>query len=473
MSHACPSMLVIFVGCSLCLVTGPVVAVDIIPFSSNWQYLHPLDGVDPAITDADFNSTWNADATGFASYDGPAFNQGSGLLGYGHLNLLSLLGEALGTDVGTPPSGSRFTAFFRHEFHLDSPTSDVGIELFSDDGAVVYLDGVEVARNNFAAGQTDTYQALTGQPWFEGSRSRHGLPDLTEGDHVVAVSIHQNDTLSSDLGFDLRLFENTTPFYGDIVPNHVSGFAEPAEGAFTYLPSTVPFSEEIGFDSTGNVTGGNCIGGSCIGVQDFADDQAFVLHNVKDGVFRTDFVDISRHSEVTVGMDIRAWNTDLFGADDSLRVVVEASEDSLHFTQIPVPGLNGILGASLDALDLGGQFGPFTTFDVNIPDAINTLRIFIEAENNSDTEWFIFDNIRITGLVLGDMDCDGDVDFDDILPFVLAISDDITGFVTLISESTQSVPEPNALGLAAMAMLGVIGFACHKSAKGRTRNPAP
>jgi hypothetical protein len=89
--------------------------------------------------------------------------------------------------------------------------------------------------------------------------------------------------------------------------------------------------------------------------------------------------------------------------------------------------------------------------------------------------------------LLGDMDCDGDVDFDDIDPFVLGLNDpteyetqfgvppaakgdmdgdgdfdfdDIPGFVAVLQGGgTESVPEPSGwvllgLGLAALAAFG-------------------
>ena len=86
----------------------------------------------------------------------------------------------------------------------------------------------------------------------------------------------------------------------------------------------------------------------------------------------------------------------------------------------------------------------------------------------------------------GDMDCDGDIDFDDIDRFVLGMTDpsgyleeyavpptlkgdvdadgdldfdDITGFVVILSGGLQPVPEPNTLLLLAVGALGCVGVA--------------
>ena len=74
-------------------------AQNIIPFGSDWDWLHPTDAVDPADADADFHTTWyNSD-----EYDGPNFNGPDlALLGYGTINW-----AAITTDIGTPASGDR------------------------------------------------------------------------------------------------------------------------------------------------------------------------------------------------------------------------------------------------------------------------------------------------------------------------------------------------------------------------------
>jgi hypothetical protein len=88
------------------------------------------------------------------------------------------------------------------------------------------------------------------------------------------------------------------------------------------------------------------------------------------------------------------------------------------------------------------------------------------------------------GVMTGDMDCDGDVDFDDIDDFVLGLNDpaayealfglaptvkgdtdgdddldfdDITGFVDILGGGANSVPEPSscALALASIVMVFV------------------
>jgi hypothetical protein len=128
-------------------------------------------------------------------------------LGYedsaGTLTSLNTAGATINTFIPQPASGSRFTIYFRTHFNL--PIAPAGVTLtFSnriDDGAVFYLNGVEVQRLNIAAGTPVTYQS------FATSHEATGLqtfslidpPSLVQGDNVLAIEVHQLDAGSSDL----------------------------------------------------------------------------------------------------------------------------------------------------------------------------------------------------------------------------------------------------------------------------------
>ena len=182
---------------------------DAIEFGATWNYLHPLDAADPAGSDFDFNITWMQTI----SYDGPAFdNSGPAILGYGGIGM-----GGVKTNIGQPPSGSRYTAYFRREFVLDDPMVEMGIEIFSDDGAFAYIDGVEVVRNNISPTDSDTYTTSAlgykyPDGWYtEDTTKTFSIADLEAGTHTIGVSVHQSDQYSSDLGFDLRLFGRPVP----------------------------------------------------------------------------------------------------------------------------------------------------------------------------------------------------------------------------------------------------------------------
>ncbi|MDP6637089.1 MAG: lamin tail domain-containing protein [Phycisphaerae bacterium] len=180
--------------------TGPGIPEpeeDKLVFTSEWSWMHPLNGVDPAIADTDFNTTW----TQPGGYDGPGFAAtGAGVLGYGTISYSSVV-----TNIGKPSSGSRYSAYFRRELSLDKNLVNAGIEILCDDGTIVYVDGVEVTRHNVTG--ADTYKTMADDSsGTESNTYTLSIPDMTVGSHWIAVSLHQAATNSSDLGFAMRLF---------------------------------------------------------------------------------------------------------------------------------------------------------------------------------------------------------------------------------------------------------------------------
>jgi T5SS/PEP-CTERM-associated repeat protein len=148
---------------------------------------------------------------------------------------------------------------------------------------------------------------------------------------------------------------------------------------------------------------------------------------------------------------------------------------------IRLGGYNPAAGATYDILDWGG----------NLSGEFSTIRLPILAPGLSwDTsELYTTGVLSVTADVLtGDMDCDGDVDFDDIDEFVLGLNnpeeyenqvgvppetkgdtdgdgdmdfDDIDDFVSILTSSnslvTLTVPEPGTAGLFSIS-LGVFAL---------------
>jgi len=272
---------------------GPV--EDAIPFGAEWNYLHPTDGVDPATADGDFHLTWMSPA----AYDGPVFaNSGPAVLGYGTINLRPIV-----TNIGAPSVGSRYTAYFRSELVLDEPMIEAGIEILNDDGAFVYIDGVEVFRNNIAESKSDTFTTLADSSRYpdgtsvEGRTETYSLADLAPGTHTIAVSVHQANTNSSDLGLDLRLFGRPISSGDTLVRQGQSDTQTPAD----FDPSNAPtrgvqnptLSMPFGIILP-NVTGAG-----------FSDNQAAF-----DDVIGTDVAPLMQ------GVNASLWTRVAFQADD-------------------------------------------------------------------------------------------------------------------------------------------------------------
>ena len=157
-------------------------------------------------------SLWKFNDSGVAQvgWTTVAFNDASwpsGLaqLGYGDAD------ESTTISYGSDASNKRITAYFRHTFSIANPasTSALTLRLLRDDGAVVYLNGVEAFRSNMPAGAISATTLASAAiatadetTWIEAP-----IPAslLTAGTNVLAVEIHQNAATSSDLSFDLEL----------------------------------------------------------------------------------------------------------------------------------------------------------------------------------------------------------------------------------------------------------------------------
>ena len=83
------------------------------------------------------------------------------------------------------------------------------LRLLRDDGAVVYINGMEVFRSNMPAG-TVTYTtpastAVGGADEQQFYTSTVDSSALVVGSNVIAVELHQSGGTSTDLSFDLEL----------------------------------------------------------------------------------------------------------------------------------------------------------------------------------------------------------------------------------------------------------------------------
>ena len=109
---------------------------------------------------------------------------------------------------GPNPDAKYVTTYFRTSFRATNGVSKLTLTLRRDDGAIVYLNGREVARSNMASG-TVTADALA--PVVIGGSDETAVitmpivATLRRGTNVIAVEVHQAAVTSSDLAFDLSL----------------------------------------------------------------------------------------------------------------------------------------------------------------------------------------------------------------------------------------------------------------------------
>ncbi len=158
-------------------------ANDLVPVGATWRYLD--DG-------SDQGSSWRETA-----FDDTSWSSGAAELGFGE------------GDESTVIAENHITYYFRHHFTVDAPEniSSLTLSLKRDDGAIVYLNGTEVARDNLAEG--DVAYDTTASNASDDGQNFHDFEvassHLVAGNNVLAVEVHQVSVGSSDLSFDLKL----------------------------------------------------------------------------------------------------------------------------------------------------------------------------------------------------------------------------------------------------------------------------
>lgn len=138
-----------------------------------------------------------------AGFDDSAWPAGPAPLGYGD-------SAATPVGFGPDPLQKHVTTYFRSTFQVPDPAaiSTLRLRLRRDDGAVVYVNGLALLRNNLpgvAGPEALAVNAIEGDDesvWLE---STIWLDALNPGANTIAVEVHQAAVDSDDLAFDLEL----------------------------------------------------------------------------------------------------------------------------------------------------------------------------------------------------------------------------------------------------------------------------
>ncbi len=174
-----------------------------------------FDGTTTDTTVLSAGSVWNYHDQGSnlgsawreSSYNDSSWSSGNAELGYGDGN------EATVVSFGGDANNKHVTTYFRKTVNVaagDYLTAT--LQLRRDDGVVVFLNGVEIARDNLPGGTINydtfasTFASDDGNDWQEFSFD----PSLLiAGDNTLAVEIHQISATSSDISFDAELVVST------------------------------------------------------------------------------------------------------------------------------------------------------------------------------------------------------------------------------------------------------------------------
>ncbi|MEM7273447.1 MAG: hypothetical protein AAF547_10240 [Actinomycetota bacterium] len=167
----------------------PPVAGELLAPGSTWRYED---------SGTDLGTAWRDPA-----FDDAAWASGPGELGFGD------------GDEGTVLTAGSPTYYARTSFDFTGPApSSLDLRLKADDGAIVYLNGVEVLRDNLPDG-TVTH-GMTAIDWRGGADEDFrpftvSASALVEGTNVLAVEVHNVWAGNADLSLDVALGVSDAP----------------------------------------------------------------------------------------------------------------------------------------------------------------------------------------------------------------------------------------------------------------------
>jgi hypothetical protein len=171
------------------------VTSTVVPIDAVWRYLD---------TGTDQGTAWRAPAFSDANWP-----MGAAELGYG---------DNQTTTVGFGPNAAMKypTTYFRHKFTLSDPSriTAMSLSLIRDDGAIIYINGVEAMRDSMPAGNVLFNQfanvtqggAMETTPVVRNLNAAQITPlMLVAGENTIAVEVHQDQGGSSDISFSLEV----------------------------------------------------------------------------------------------------------------------------------------------------------------------------------------------------------------------------------------------------------------------------
>lgn len=200
------------------------VVTTLLPFGSVWKYLD---------NGSDQGAAWYA-----AEFDDSSWASGPAPLGYADSNGRP---PATTNSFGPDASAKYPTTYFRQAVEIGDTTSfsSVRLNIERDDGAIVYLNGVELARFNMPTGEV-TYATFAASNANDDGGTAVGFTVdrtlLRRGVNVFAVEIHNDSANSSDIWFQMSLVGQP------VIIHNLSPTVElttPAAGAHFLAPSQI------------------------------------------------------------------------------------------------------------------------------------------------------------------------------------------------------------------------------------------
>lgn len=165
------------------------VTFDLVTFTNSWRYYQA-----------------GAPAAGWqtTNFNDSAWDAGNALFHFG--------GDSFTVPLNTPLTRGKSAYYFRTRFTLatNDPAAVLRLQTLIDDGALVWLNGHELFRQNLSPATpayTDYAASVVSAAAFNGPADV-AATWLQTGENLLAVEVHQANSGSSDLTFALRLFQS-------------------------------------------------------------------------------------------------------------------------------------------------------------------------------------------------------------------------------------------------------------------------
>jgi hypothetical protein len=181
--------------CVLIALFSNAQTTTLLPYGSNWKYLD--------------NGSNQGTAWYGTTFNDASWASGNAELGYGDGD------EATVVSFGPSSTAKYITTYFRKVINTPTASSflQFNMNLRRDDGVVVYINGVEVYRNNMPAGPPAFNTGASTACADDGGTvltTTLAAGTLTNGNNLIAAEIHQNNGTSSDITFELELIGVTS-----------------------------------------------------------------------------------------------------------------------------------------------------------------------------------------------------------------------------------------------------------------------
>jgi hypothetical protein len=326
------------------------------------------------------------------SFNDASWSSGAAELGYGDSDEATVV-NACGTVTPLPTCTNKYiTTYFRQTFTLAGVASFTSFtaNLRRDDGIVLYMNGIEVYRNNMPTGLISHTTLASAAASDDGATILNAtIPTslVVSGTNVVAAEIHQNAGTSSDLTFILSLVGNTVA----VTPATVSIF--PNGSNWKYLDNGT--DQGSAWYATSFNDGSWASGNGELGYGD--GDETTVIGYGGNASAKYPTTYFRKTFSVTTSPSYTAYALKL-KRDDGIIVYINGSE--VYRENMPTSGVNYTTYASTNCADDGGSIWTATIPASIIVSGTNVIAAEIHQTNATSSDLtFELNMIAITNSI--------------------------------------------------------------------------